>query len=421
MKSKRQKANIKRQKDAFRPFGRNDRNFLLPYDFCLLPFAFLKTFLAFSLAILLAPAAAAQPKRAPVKKGVSPQFAELSSRAAAARDANRLDEAISLYLQALKTNPKWGEGWWYLGSMFYERDQYREARDAFQNLAIVDPKFPPGWTMLGLCEFKLREYGPALEHLRHGNAFGFGDNEELRRVARYHETILLNRSENYELAYDTLQRFIDKKSESREVIMALGLTMLRLPYLPEEVPAAKREIVFRTGSAAYLALSERLPDAERAYTELLRTSPNEPGVQYAYGIFLMRSNPDAGLEAFKRELQNSPNHVAARLQIAFEYIKRNEHAAGLPYAEEAARLAPALFATHNALGRILVETGDTERAIRELEIGVKQAPDSPEMYFALVRAYSRAGRTADAAKARAEFMRLDKIRRGARDGSNTVP
>ena len=33
------------------------------------------------------------------------------------------------------------------------------------------------------------------------------------------------------------------------------------------------------------------------------------------------------------------------------------------------------------------------------------------MYFALARAYSKAGRKVDADRARAEFMRLDKIRR----------
>ena len=70
---------------------------------------------------------------------------------------------------------------------------------------------------------------------------------------------------------------------------------------------------------------------------------------------------------------------------------------------------------HNALGRILLETGQTERAIKELEIGVKQAPDSPEMFFALARAYSKAGRKADADRARAEFMRMDKIRRAKKE------
>ena len=125
--------------------------------------------------------------------------------------------------------------------------------------------------------------------------------------------------------------------------------------------------------------------------------------------------PDEAMREFKQELLLSPNHVFARLQIAFEFLKRNTPAAGLTYAEEAVKLAPNLFAAHNALGRILLEVGQTERAIKELELGTKQAPDSPEMYFALARAYSKAGRKVEADRARAEFMRLDTIRRAKKE------
>jgi predicted Zn-dependent protease len=94
----------------------------------------------------------------------------------------------------------------------------------------------------------------------------------------------------------------------------------------------------------------------------------------------------------------------------------------LAYAEEAVKLAPDLFAAHNALGRILLETGEIGRAVKELETAVKVAPESPEMYFALSRAYNRANRPKDAERARAEFMRLSKGRQGRReDGAASEP
>jgi hypothetical protein len=43
------------------------------------------------------------------------------------------------------------------------------------------------------------------------------------------------------------------------------------------------------------------------------------------------------------------------------------------------------------------------------------------MYFALARAYNRAKRPKDAERARAEFMRLDKIRRASREGGEASP
>jgi predicted Zn-dependent protease len=196
---------------------------------------------------------------------------------------------------------------------------------------------------------------------------------------------------------------------------AIGLTLLRLSYLPNEMPPAKREVVIKAGRAGFYMAAEQRTQAAQEFSELLAVFPNEPNVNYAHGIFLMRDAPDEGLKAFEKELQLSPQHVFAMLQIAFEYIKRKDFNAGLPYAENAVKLEPNLFAGHNALGRILLELGPIERAIKELEISVRQAPDSPETHFALARAYTKAGRKAEAEKARNEFTRLDKLRRANKE------
>jgi predicted Zn-dependent protease len=143
-------------------------------------------------------------------------------------------------------------------------------------------------------------------------------------------------------------------------------------------------------------------------------------VHYSYGVFLLPDEPDGGLEELRRELEVSPSHVRARLQIAFEYIRRNEHAVGLPFAEEALRFDPQSFAAHNALGRILLEIGDVGRAVQVLETGVKLAPDSPETRYALARAYARAGRKEDAAHERAEFARLNELRRGLEEETQSA-
>jgi Flp pilus assembly protein TadD len=55
-----------------------------------------------------------------------------------------------------------------------------------------------------------------------------------------------------------------------------------------------------------------------------------------------------------------------------------------------------MYAARNVLGRVLLEVGQTDRAIKELEEGVRLAPGSREMHFALARAYTRAGRKQEA-------------------------
>ena len=111
--------------------------------------------------------------------------------------------------------------------------------------------------------------------------------------------------------------------------------------------------------------------------------------------------------------------MPARLQIAFEYLKRGEAAQALPVASEAAKLAPDHFAARLALGQVL-EMNDLPRALPELEKSAALAPGSPQAQFLLARAYTRAGRTADAERARAEFTRLDQIVRATRQCSQAV-
>ena len=92
------------------------------------------------------------------------------------------------------------------------------------------------------------------------------------------------------------------------------------------------------------------------------------------------------------------------------------------YAEKGVQLAPKMYAARNVLGRVLLELGQTERAVKELEEGVRLAPSSPEMHFALARAYTRAGRQADAARERELFKQLQEqynARRGQRAGGDT--
>jgi tetratricopeptide (TPR) repeat protein len=345
-------------------------------------------------------------------EGQTEKFDDLAKRAHQAREAERSAGAIELYQAALRIQPSWKEGWWYLGLVYYAADLYADARDAFRHQVALDPGAGgAAWALLGLCEFHTREYERALEHLQRGRRLGLGGDKELSRVARYRTALLLTRMEQYEAATQILNPLAVESGDHPTLVEALGLSTLALPYLPTELPPDKRELVLKAGRASVFGATHRLDDAEREFKELLARFPKTSGVHYSYGVFLLHENPDTALEEFKRELEISPSSVRALLQISFEYINRREYATGMPFAEKAVRLEPKEFSARNALGRILLETGDVKRATRELEEGVRLAPDSPEMRYALARAYTRGGRKDDAAREHAEFVRLEKLRR----------
>ena len=347
-----------------------------------------------------------KPRTAQTPANAEAQFDQFVKQADEARLAERFDDAISLYGKALNLKPKWPEGWWYIGAIFYQKDMYPQARDAFQNLVALEPDRGPASAMLGLCLFQTGDYERAAVTLQRARTSGVNDNSELARVVRYHIALLYIHFEYFESAYDVLNEFVRFGQETAKVVEAFGLTILRMPLLPNEIPPDQREKVLIAGQAGYNMAARRLEPARGAFDMLLARYPNDPNIHYALGVYLLPQDADAAMKEFKRELEISPNHYAALAQMAFEYLKRDQFNEALPLAEKAVQLAPKLYAARNVLGRVLLELGQVDRSIKELEEGVKLAPSSPEMHFALARAYTRAGRKEEAARERETFKKL---------------
>ena len=360
-------------------------------------------------------AAKAAPKTAP-----SAAFDKLVKEGTDARQAERWEDAIRFYAQAVKLRPDYVEGWWYQGTSLYALDRYTECRDMFRRVIRLAPQNGAGFAFLGLCEFGVKEYDRALDHLLQSRELGVGDVPELGSTARYHAALLMTRSEEFEQALETLGEFASEGNDSPRVIEAMGLATLRMPLLPSEAPPERREMVLMAGRGSYMMATRNTAAADSAFKALVARYPETPNVHYAYGVYLLQEQADKAIEEFKRELELQPGHPSSLMQIAFEYLKRTDGASARPWAEQAVKAAPRNFAARKALGQALLEMGEVDGAIRELETGVKLAPDSPSLHFTLARAYQRAGRLEDATRARQEFTRLDRLARTQRSGAQSV-
>jgi tetratricopeptide (TPR) repeat protein len=358
-------------------------------------------------------------KPAPATRG-SAEFDRLVKDATEARQAENWDQAIALYAKAVKLKPSYVEGFWYQGAAFYTLDQHVECRDLFRKVIRLAPKNGAAYAFLGLCEFNLKEYDRALTHLLQSRIHGVGDTGDLGGVARYHAAMLMTRTEQYEQALETLGEFANEGNDNPRVIEAMGIATLRMPLLPTETPSERREMILMAGRASYMMATRNTAAADKAFQALVSRYPETHNVHYAYGVFLLQEQADKGIEEFKRELDLQPEHPWSLIQIAFEYVNRGDAATGLPWAKRAAAAAPNAFPARKALGQALLETGDIDGAIRELQAGIKLAPESPGLHFQLARAYQRAGRLEDAARAREEFTRLDRLARTQRSGPQSV-
>ena len=335
-------------------------------------------------------------------------FAAISKRAAEARDADRLDEAVKLYTRALALRPAWEEGWWSLGTIEYDQDHYAKAAVDFAKVIALHPANGTAHAMLGLCQFELGQDEPALKNLLGAEQLGIIKDEQLRNVAVYHLGLLELRARKFGDAKETLDQLAKRRVTTTELITALGLAVLLVrpqDAPPDGTPGAK--VIERAGEAEALLAARDFDQAKKRYAELTSEFPDYPNLHFAFGRLLLEMNEtDEAVEEFQRELKRDPKNVNAMLEVAaVRYHVDSQD--GLSYAEEAVKLSPRLPFAHYLLGLLRLDTGDAAGAVPELEVAQKAFPKESRVYFSLGNAYARIGRKAEAAKARAEFSRLD--------------
>jgi hypothetical protein len=98
-------------------------------------------------------------------------------------------------------------------------------------LTKLDQTAAAGRALLGLCEFRTKEYDPSFAHLKRAHSG--------------------------------------------------GLACLRMPIFPEEIPPADREVVFLAGETLWDSATERPQVTENDLATLLAKYPNFPNVHHA--------------------------------------------------------------------------------------------------------------------------------------------
>jgi predicted Zn-dependent protease len=163
----------------------------------------------------------------------------------------------------------------------------------------------------------------------------------------------------------------------------------------------------RIAGAAVCALANvRNAEAEKLIQQLVGAYPNEPGVHFLSGAFLLKQKPEEGIAEMLRELEISPDHAMAKTRLADEYAKADKLDLALSLAEQAVALDPASSPAHLTFGEILIKTGRLQEGIRELETARNLTPWVSRIHWNLSKAYVAAGRTEDGARAAAEVARL---------------
>lgn len=332
------------------------------------------------------------------------QFDDLSRRAQAALDSHP-QEAAQLYKQALALRPDWPEGWLYMGGALYQAGRYAEATDALRKGLDLAPVFANGWALLGLSESQLDDPDQALADIRKGEELGLNGNVPFETAVRVRAAQLLIRSSAFDEALAQLQPLTRYPNEPQAVAETMGLCALAIPGDLATLPPQRRAVADLAGKAAWAFATQHPDEAAAAYKQLISQYPDEPGVHYAYGLFLIETDARQALAEFQKEAQTNPKHWPALLVIASLEIRQGDPQKAIESLRAATKAAPAKYhwLCHLNLGRADLEANNSAAAISELEAAAQQMPSSASAHFYLAEAYRAAGRKADADKEKSEF------------------
>jgi tetratricopeptide (TPR) repeat protein len=338
----------------------------------------------------------------------STQFKVLSAQAAQASAENRLDQASTLYRKALTLQPRWAEGWWALGTLQYDQNHYPEAARSFEKVLALRPNNGTAHAMLGLCQVELKQDRSALKNLSIAQQFGLLDDPQLRRVVLYQLASVQMRSRKFADAIATLGQLVTDGVCGPDVVNNLGMAALAI--LPANLPGPNtpgRDVVERVGQAQVSAATKDFQTGKQIFALVASEYPNYPNLHYAFGRFLltMHETEEAAKE-YQHELENDPAHLGALLELAGVRY-RIDSADGVNYAQRAVKVNPQLPFGHYLLGLLYLDTDRATEAIPELEIARKAFAKEARVYFALGNAYARTGQKEQAARMRAEFVRLN--------------
>ena len=338
----------------------------------------------------------------------SSAFAKLASQATGAQQSGRTDDSIHFYQSALKIRPDWEEGWANLGTLYFSSARYGDAIPALKTTVGLNPRRSEAWALLGLSEFESKDYQNSLLHLTRAQELGLAGNATAVRIAKYHIAALLNLNGEFENAMDLLTPEVGPGPSADKIKLALGLALLRIPLLPDQISAANSGLVQSAGEAAALLSESRYDQAFPILQQMLRENPDTPYLHYAYGSALASlSRYEEAVTQLREETRITPGTALPYIRIASINLLLHRPKDALPSGDRAVALAPQSAEAHYVLGRVRLELGEAEKAVKELESASWLAPNSPEVHFNLARAYTKAKLPEQAEKERVIFTRLN--------------
>ena len=316
-------------------------------------------------------------------------------------------DAIPLVQQALAQQPENAQLLDALGTLYLRADDKQQAIETFEKIVRMYPKSAAVQMRLGEIKAGLGDTSGALASFRTAAEldrkatepqFGMaamllkeGRKEDAEKIAKTLQKELPNSSAGLSLEADLLAS--DKKWLEAAGAYRKAISIERTPVLVMKLHNALNE-------------GGRKVEADAALREGLKAAPNDNQLKmYAGDQVLAAQQWKAAAELYESVLTTSPNFVPAINNLAWCYYQLKDPRA-VKYAEDAFAKAPQAAPVIDTLALVLMDKGDTQRAVELLKQATSLAPKAADIRLHYVQALAKSGDKA-AAKTAADALTKD--------------
>lgn len=296
-----------------------------------------------------------------------------------------------------------------------QKGQIPESLEHFASASKWKPDFPGLDRNWGIVSFRAGQYKTAIEPLARHLKVNPNDNLIRQMLgASYHFT------GDFAKSVETLKPFEAVLTGNAELTYFYVISLVQLKRNAEAIPIlnklseisqTKPESLFYAAQALMI-----LGDYERAAKEfktVLALSPNITKANYYVGQSLIRLNRfDQAESFFAKELELNPADYLAKYHLALTLIERKIHPEKtVTLLEETISLKFDYADARYQLGKILLEKGEVQKAIEQLEAAGNSDPNKDFIQYQLSIAYRRASRKEDADRALKRYQDLKATNR----------
>lgn len=328
-------------------------------------------------------------------------------------------KALANLQTVVAKNPKDTGALMMIGVLDDQKKDYAAARDSYEKLLAVTPKFPA-----------------ALNNLAYLYSEHFNQPDKAQELAQRARDLLpsephigdtlgwiLYRKHQYPRALSLFQESADKLPDSADIQFHLGMAHYMMGHEAEARSTLQHALELDKNTAdadeiklrlSVLTMDVGAAGARAALEKALANQKDDPIVLTRLAAVYKREGAaDKAISTYQAALQASPANVDAMLNLIQLYAAQSNAPKALETAKAARNAAPNDPDIAHALGRLTFQSGDYPHAMPLLQEAARKEPDDAEIQYDFAESAYSGGRVADAEAALRHALDLSKGAAGA--------